>query len=577
MTTRDVLLQVLPRLGYKLLDAFRAVVANDATASQSSIGSDLTQTLSCDDFVRAVVSISPEVHLAVQLSGSKASLPFGKLLKDELAKIFEELAKSKDDAAADASEDAGSHRVPVGSAIARMRTLRKAEDPAPGSMGAQGVAAMALVPPKLALPPKLTRLNILLHAQASTATWVLGMWEEEGHLPGGVVTRDVFRKLLPALHISATRAETDALYDSLCDPSAQSRQGDAGIPISALLARVKDPAMGKVASDLGSGRVRVKSAGGEGAKEEGTVGDASALEGGEGGNATGKGAKVGKAGKGSKTQRRAPAATGKPEYVERVIESLGAAYFLPPTEAAPSGAPLRIYANVHAPPRPSPRVLTPAPAEPSTRSAVDLSEGESPRARKLLHTKGRDKGKASGQGVQDLGYIASVPLASVKPVHVAAHEGHTAAASGLHRTSSMTPKLPAISPRHASPRQTSHLARQVGPPSSLATAAPLPPTADASPRPPQGVVDPPISPRKRHAFLEGRHKPKLPPPPREIRYATGVAVHIPPQFTAELAVAKDVMQQQEEMARALARIKELEEELKRTESLASLASLKQSE
>jgi hypothetical protein len=56
-----------------------------------------------------------------------------------------------------------------------------------------------------------------------------------------------------------------------------------------------------------------------------------------------------------------------------------------------------------------------------------------------------------------------------------------------------------------------------------------------------------------------------------------VAVHIPPQFTAELAVAKDVMQQQEEMARALARIKELEEELKRTESLASLASLKQSE
>ena len=89
MTTRDVLLQVLPRLGYKLLDAFRAVVATDATASQSSIGSDLTQTLSCDDFVRAVVSISPEVHLAVQLSGSKASLPFGKLLKDELAKIFE--------------------------------------------------------------------------------------------------------------------------------------------------------------------------------------------------------------------------------------------------------------------------------------------------------------------------------------------------------------------------------------------------------------------------------------------------------------------------------------------------------
>ena len=59
------------------------------------------------------------------------------------------------------------------------------------------------------------------------------------------------------------------------------------------------------------------------------------------------------------------------------------------------------------------------------------------------------------------------------------------------------------------------------------------------------MVDPPISPRKRHAFLEGRHKPKLQPPPREIRYATGVAVHIPPQFTAELAVAKDVMQQVE--------------------------------
>ena len=47
-------------------------------------------------------------------------------------------------------------------------------------------------------------------------------------------------------------------------------------------------------------------------------------------------------------------------------------------------------------------------------------------------------------------------------------------------------------------------------------------------------------------------------------------MHIPPKISAELAVAKDVMQQQEEMARALARIKELEAELRRTESLASL-------
>ena len=528
VTTRDVLLQILPRLGLKLIDALGETAASDAAAETAAAddadGGGDASTIAAGGFVRAVQSIAAELALAANSSSTSHGmvLPYGKRLAEELRAIFQELLENCADAQ-ESSGQGGGGRLPVSRVLPVMRALRKAEEACAGSSYAQRVAAMAADQPKIIAAPSVMRLRVLLSAQSKTAIKLLESWDVDG---SGEIGRETFQTLLPALHISATKIEADALYDTLAESaSAAAAKGGAGKDETMSIETMSIGDFGRMcAAGLCGGHVRVKPSK---PSSRGAVG-------------------------GNKTPRPSP--TLKASYVSGMIEHLGSAYFLAPTESAPASSPLRISPRVHAPPRPSPRDAAQqqqAPAEGGAHAVVvddgEVTDGDektpvggSPRAQKLSKAAKR---KRSKQQQSEVHHLVSLPLSVMKTRHVDALGGVT--------------RFPEISPRprgdllNMMPKYSS---REVSP--------------DGSPRPRKPTV--PAPPLPFYAVPAAHKAKKLPPSPRKIRVrvatTSSTQLHIPASVTQELNAAEQVLRQKEEMAKALERIKQLELLVQKAES-----------
>jgi Ca2+-binding EF-hand superfamily protein len=292
-TPRDRLLLLLPRLGAKLL------------ASLTEHDADADDEVTCAEFVRAVISVGP-------LKGFQSTYGGGSNgdagLVEALRNVFAEVSL-------------GTGQLPIGSALARIRKLAKQADqiPQPKAVDAPDID---VGPSALAL----SRLRVMLHAAALTAVQLFEAWDED---KSGYVERDAFRKALPCLHIACTRAEADALFDSL------DTEGKGAFAYQGL---AKRSAVGVPV------RTRVRSAGPKPQPSSSQYLQRSGAS-------------------SARQQSTTVPASQKQEYISGMMESISSAYFLP----KPKGGHSRVY---------SPRVRTISPAVAAARASKAPKNGE---------------------------------------------------------------------------------------------------------------------------------------------------------------------------------------------------------
>ena len=206
VTVRDTLLQMLPRLGPRLIAALNEVRADEEDDASRRM-------IETQHFVQALDSLAPLTETGRQ-DGKKLSVQ-GKRLHDELRGIFRELI-ARNAAAAASVEAGGEPRLPIKAILSMIRALAKEGDANSMAPAARGAALMAanqnvLTLPAIA-PPNVRVLFVAAVRSGLTADLIPTL----DTLQTGMISRDAFcRDVLPALHISATTKEANAMFTAL--------------------------------------------------------------------------------------------------------------------------------------------------------------------------------------------------------------------------------------------------------------------------------------------------------------------------------------------------------------------------
>lgn len=395
VSTRDTVLQALPRLGPRLLQALNEASANEELESvnEAELG-----TVSEKQFVSAINLMENGLHAQIKNVSSKK-------LSEVLRGLFNELAARY---ANEQQPAAAGPRLHVRPMLSHLRALLKEGDPsASGNMAARGAAAMAASgKPMMNLDlgaPSDVRVIFCAAVRSGLAAQVLKSWDVDEI---GLIGKEGFRRALPVLHIAVKQKEADSIFDQM------DTQGKGLLAYSELHT---------VVHLLESSRARVLAP----AKKSSR--------------------------KSKKTPRRKPLpATAKSQYVTELIDTLGAAYFIPATAPATG---LKYSPRVHERVRPpaeeeirlptiSPRKNVSAAVvghDGITREITTVSErvpappGDKPSPRSLGNSprKATKKRKAAnGESVDDTEEERSLPVVSPRHAKLVITAGGKASEGG---------------------------------------------------------------------------------------------------------------------------------------------------
>lgn len=201
VTARDTLVQMLPRLGARLIAALNTAHADEEDPAKRGF-------VTSKHFVQALDSLAPLTTTGRE-DGQMLTVQ-GKKLHDELHGIFSELVVRH----VGQPEDDEQPRLPVKSILRQLRALGKEGEASTAGVMQRGAAAMAsgTGPILPASAPPNVRALFAAAVRSGLTMQLFQSWDTQST---GMIGKEAFRRALATLHISAAPREADAIFAAL--------------------------------------------------------------------------------------------------------------------------------------------------------------------------------------------------------------------------------------------------------------------------------------------------------------------------------------------------------------------------
>ena len=203
VTARDSLVQMLPKLGARLLYALGRLHVDKEDRKRNV-------AFNSKEFVQAIDTLTPLTTTGRE-DGQRLTVT-GKRLHEELHNIFSELV-----ARLPADERDGENsepRLAVKTIMRQLRDLAKEGEAPTLSVAARGAAAMSSATGPIISPmaPQNARAIFIAAVRSGLTAQLFESWDTES---SGFVNKETFRRGLAALHISVFPKEANYIFDTL--------------------------------------------------------------------------------------------------------------------------------------------------------------------------------------------------------------------------------------------------------------------------------------------------------------------------------------------------------------------------